>query len=485
MPATRRILDFLLAFTLIATSASAFAQVVISTVPVGYFPYGVAVNAVTNKIYTVNNGDGTLTVINGTTLATQTVTVGSSPVQVAVNSVTNKIYVTNYCGSDPNCSGGSNGTMTVIDGSTLATQTVTVGIRPFGVAINSVSNKIYVVNYGSGYCSSGSGNGTVTVIDGATLSTHSVVVGVCPNGVAINSTTNKIYVANTCGNDSSCSGSSPGTVTIIDGLTLGTQTVNVDYYPYDMDVNSATNKVYVDNAFCSGCGDDGTVTVIDGTTLSTQRVLVGFSPYDVRVNSATNKIYVPNHCGNDPNCGSTGTVTVIDGTTLSTSTVAVGADPQQAAVDSATNKVYVTNNCGNDPNCATAGTVTAIDGATLSTTPVAVGDYPYFLAVNPSTNTVYVPSRDDNTVSVIGGEAKLQLVAVTPCRLLDTRPQYGGGGPIPGGSTAAFNLPQLAQAKGCANLSSAAAYSLNVAVVPRRIFRLSHDLACTGSSDRW
>jgi len=61
----------------------------------------------------------------------------------------------------------------------------------------------------------------------------------------------------------------------------------------------------------------------------------------------------------------------------------------------------------------------------------------------------------------------LEFVAVAPCRLLDTRPGNGGGGPIQGGTFETFNLPQLAQAKGCADLSSAVTYSLNVTVVPR------------------
>jgi len=60
----------------------------------------------------------------------------------------------------------------------------------------------------------------------------------------------------------------------------------------------------------------------------------------------------------------------------------------------------------------------------------------------------------------------LQFVAVPPCRLVDTRMQYGGGGPILGGTFQTFNLPQLAQQKGCASLSSPAAYSLNVTAVP-------------------
>jgi uncharacterized repeat protein (TIGR03803 family) len=65
----------------------------------------------------------------------------------------------------------------------------------------------------------------------------------------------------------------------------------------------------------------------------------------------------------------------------------------------------------------------------------------------------------------------VQFVPVTPCRLYDTRPSHGGSGPIQGGTTMPFNLPQLAQAGPCAmtglDLSSAAAYSLNITVIPR------------------
>jgi uncharacterized repeat protein (TIGR03803 family) len=77
----------------------------------------------------------------------------------------------------------------------------------------------------------------------------------------------------------------------------------------------------------------------------------------------------------------------------------------------------------------------------------------------------------DGTVfrlSGIGGiiTSPWQFVPVTPCRLYDTRPQYGGDGAIPGGTFQTLNLAQLAQTNHCANLSTAAAYSLNVTVVP-------------------
>jgi uncharacterized repeat protein (TIGR03803 family) len=57
----------------------------------------------------------------------------------------------------------------------------------------------------------------------------------------------------------------------------------------------------------------------------------------------------------------------------------------------------------------------------------------------------------------------LQFVAVTPCRLVDTRPDRGGSGPIPGGTAQSFPIPQEG---GCNIPTSAAAYSLNVTVVP-------------------
>ena len=63
------------------------------------------------------------------------------------------------------------------------------------------------------------------------------------------------------------------------------------------------------------CHSAGTVTVIDGATNATSVVNAGIVPRTLAVNSATNKIYVENSCGADLNCGTVGTVTVIDGAT--------------------------------------------------------------------------------------------------------------------------------------------------------------------------
>jgi len=381
-----------LAFSFAITSLPALAQKVIAKIPVGMDAGHAAVNSVTNKTYVLNTcgndptcaSNGTVTVVDGVTFSTQTVAVGYYPYAIAVNAVTNKIYVVNNCGNDPLCNAGSNGTVTVIDGVTLFVQSVTVGIRPDALAIDSVTNKIYVPDNNSA---------NITVIDGATLTTQTVADINRPFAITVNPVTNKIYATN--GN---------GTVTVIDGVTLSTQTIAVGSLPYFVAVNTVTNKVYVANL----CGNDplcnassnGTVTVIDGVTLSTQTVTVGLQPFVLAVNSVTNKTYVANSCGSDSSCHGNGTVTVIDGVTLSTQTVTVGSGPLDVQVDPVTNKTYTSNVYGSCRTCGN-GTVTVIDGDTLSTSQVVVGTAPQHMAVNSLTDRIYVPIVGDNTVSVI------------------------------------------------------------------------------------
>ncbi len=471
MQRARRRLLVLMAVTLAVTSFPAVAQVVVATAPTGVVPVLVAVNPVTNKIYVANYcgsasyclSKGTVTVLDGATNNTITVTVGYYPDALAVNPATNKIYVANYCGNDITCE--SSGTVTVIDGATNNTSSIPVGYFPYALAVNPATNKIYLANYCGNDVNCGS-PGTATVIDANNNnSTATVAVGDFPEDVAVDSVTNQIYVANRCGTDISCS--SAGTVTVIDGASNNTTAVNVGFSPDFVVLNSTTNQIYVAN-FCGNdptCASAGTVTVIDANhNNSTATVNVQYSPGGMAVNSATNQIYLANTCGNDPSCSIPGTVTVINGANNNTTTVDVAFDPFFVDIDSAANKIYVTNYCGNDFICESPGTLTVIDGTSQATFPIAAGDAPDAVAVNSSTHSIYVPNLTDNTVSVIGGNTTLQLVNVTPCRLVDTRQS---GGPIEGGNTQTFNLPQLAQT-GCTNLnlSSAASYSLNVTLIP-------------------
>jgi DNA-binding beta-propeller fold protein YncE len=469
MTRTRLFQVVLLVLSFALLLPSAVAQTVIATVPAGVEPLATAVNPATNNIYVVNANcpsfpcasNGTVTVINGATNNPTTVNVGVSPYAVAVDVQTNKIYVANFCGNDLTCF--SAGTVTVIDGATNNTTSVGVGAYPLAVAVNQITNQIYVANECGNDLSCAS-PGTVSVIAGGSNNVGSVQVEYLPTDVEVNTATNFIYVVNYCGNDGSCG--SAGTVTVINGTTDNTTNVNVGVYPNVAAINSVTNMIYVPN----NCGNDlscqslGTVTVINGATNNTSTLTVGAFPYGVAVNAVTNNIYVVNNCGNDTTCGSPGTVSVIAGGTNNIQTVPIGNNAtsvySNAAIDAVTNQIYV-------PNSDDA-TVTDIDGASNTTTLVDVGNQPNAAAMNTLTNRVYVDNYADGTVSVIAGTGSptpLQLFPVTPCRVVDTR---SNGGPIQGQTSRVFNLPQLAQSASpaCANLASAAAYSLNVTVVP-------------------
>ena len=452
----------------LATTSLMIGQVVTATLPVENYPESAAVNTSTNKIYVANDlcnstpcsTPGTVTVIDGATNNTiGTVTVGISPLAIAVNSVTNKIFVGNTCGNDPTCQ--SPGTVTVVDGSTLTTSTVAVGYVPNAIAVNPVTNQIYVANecllpgYPSSctVCDTGLA-GIITVINGSTLQTQNVLLDCSPYGISVNTQTNTIYAAVPSGF------SGNGEVAVVNGTTLSVQSVSTGYFTFGVAVDATTNQIYATNRCGSdfSCQSAGTVTVIDGTTLNTQTVTVGYGPVQIAANPVTNNIYVNNFCG-DAGCTTRPSMTVINGTTLATTTVpvctAAGDIAADLEVNTVTNKVYLP--CYS--NVPSAHVVTEVDGVTNATMPIAVGDGPSVSAVNSVTNNIYVPNYADATVSVIGGATKLQFVAITPCRLVDTRT----GNPIQGGTSQNFIIPQLGD---CNIPTSAAAYSLNVTAVP-------------------
>jgi YVTN family beta-propeller protein len=109
------------------------------------------------------------------------VAVGTGPVSLAVNPVTNKIYVANF----------SSNNVTIIDGATSMTTTAAVGTSPLSLAVNPVTNKVYVANLNSN---------SVTVIDGPTQTTTVVAAGLGPRSMAVNPITNQVFVTNGSGN---------------------------------------------------------------------------------------------------------------------------------------------------------------------------------------------------------------------------------------------------------------------------------------------
>jgi YVTN family beta-propeller protein len=157
------------------------------------------------------------------------VQVGVNPAWGVVNLITNKIYIVNMCGNDPTCTPTSPATVTVIDGATDATTTVTVGRRGYIAAVNELTNKVYVAN---------ARDNTVSVIDGATnLLTATIQVGPHPIGLDVDPFTNRIYVANE-------GQGANNTVSVIDGWTNSVVgTVTVGWGPLSVIANPVTGKI--------------------------------------------------------------------------------------------------------------------------------------------------------------------------------------------------------------------------------------------------
>jgi len=308
-------------------------------------PVAIAVNSVTNKIYVANSGiganRGNISVIDGVTNSIATVTdpLASEPLALAINSVTNMIYVAN----------GSGG-LTILDGATNAVTNINTGGSPknTAVAVNTVTNTIYVAvgiacSYADGkwVC----GGGGFFVIDGATASVMNLP-GLWSNGnsVAVNPVTNKIYVTNGSNSPNSASDS----ITVINGATDSTTTVTDPNAvgPFALAINIAAKKIYVANSASNN------VTEIDGATNSVSVVADANAvrPHALGLDETTNKVYVAN-AGDYPDGGENpGSVTVIDAATNSTVTIIdpKAKTPTAVAVNPATNKIYVVNSGSNN-----------------------------------------------------------------------------------------------------------------------------------------
>ena len=318
-------------------------------------PNAVAVNLKTNKVYAVNSGDGTVTVMDGSANSTTTVRVGSEPMAITVNPVTNKIYVGN----------SASGTVSVIDGATdKVTATVEVGALPYVVAANPATNKIYV---------SKTFSNTMTVIDGATNATSNLKAGIQADAIAVNPVTNKLYLTNY----------ESQYVTVLDGATNDTTPVVAGVHLWAIAPNLVTNKIYLANAGSSN------LTVLDGTSNDTTTVSTGDIPCAIAVDSVANRVYAVNYASNS--------VTVIDGANSSViATVGVGARPQAIGINSVTHTIYVANTHSSN--------VTIIDGASNSViATIASGNGPYAIAVDTVANKTYVSTMGRNSLTVIDG----------------------------------------------------------------------------------
>jgi YVTN family beta-propeller protein len=193
-----------------------------------------SVNVKANKIYFVGYEDNFLTVVDGVThQPTRIELPGFHQWESAFNEANGFLYL-----PTPN-----NDAVTIVDTEKKVVSMIGTGQVPMAAAVNSITNRIYVVNYGSS---------DVTVIDGATNRPIATIgVGLWPQQIAVNTRTNMIYVVNTHANS----------VSVIDGRTNRVAaTVPADKGPWAVAVDPVANMIYVANRLSDK------VTVIDGRT---------------------------------------------------------------------------------------------------------------------------------------------------------------------------------------------------------------------------
>jgi YVTN family beta-propeller protein len=229
--------------------------------------FGLAANPDTDIVYA---GDQVFTkrvyAIDGrTNRVVRSAEVGGDPRGLAVNPVTDKLYVTLT----------NQGKLVVLDGTTLAVEaTLDFGlIEPAKVAVNPVTNTVYVSN-----ANRRGADSSVTVIDGAT-NTVTATIGVdrYALGIAVNPLANKVYVSNYTSE----------TLTVIDGATNGiVGKAYVGGSPTGVEVDPIAKKVYVTNF-----EQKGAVTVIDDVTHQVRRLRVRPAVLGLTVDSRAGRVY--------------------------------------------------------------------------------------------------------------------------------------------------------------------------------------------------
>ena len=264
---------------------------VISTVPVGINPTGVAVNKAGTKVYVANSGSHNISVIDtDTNKVISTLDVGANPKGIAINSAGTNVFITHSNSPD---------SISYIDTATNNVYSVPAQVyagNPEGIATNPDGTKVYVTN----------DDGTVSIVNMTSTNSTEIPVGSLPVGIMVNPAGTKVYVANSGSN----------TVSVIDTDTNAvTATVPVDNAPQEVAINPTGTKAYVTNF------GSNTVSVIDtdtNTLIST--VSVGRAPVGVAISQDGAKVFVSNYANN--------TVSVIDiATNNVTNTLNVGKYP--------------------------------------------------------------------------------------------------------------------------------------------------------------
>ena len=365
----------------------------------------VAVDAPADTVYVVNHKDDDASVINAstcngthlaacTTLVPPTIHTGTNPQAVAVNTLTQTVYVGNEFDHDVSVIAAAQCDAAITTGCRRPAPTAAAGAGPNAVAVGQAVHTAYVTDGGP----TGTGQ-TVSMINTRACTASypaccaktppTVRVGVFPDAAAVNDQTGTVYVTNY-----GAQHAATGSVSVISDATC-----------------NATNQ--------AGCAHTATLPVPNG------------HPVAVAINTLTGTVYV----GVSPASGPS-LIDVYDGATCNATTSGCGQTPavitvgkpgyqiNGLTVNQATDTVYAT-----EANGALQGNqLYVINGATCDAhhttgchqapAQTTVGLTPEGVAVNQATDTVYVADvrngEGPGAVSVVNG-ATCNGTTITGC----------------------------------------------------------------------
>ncbi|MGO9197013.1 MAG: YncE family protein [Acidimicrobiales bacterium] len=348
----------------------------VTLVAVGAYPQAVAVDLATNTVYTANNGLNSSSVVNGARCdaahrsgchrAAPYQDVGAVPSAVAVDQATDTVYVVNTTES-------LQGSVSVVNGAACngrhtagcthyphLPSAVPLGFEPNDIAVNEVTNTIYVDG----------GGRSLAVIDGRRCNgrdtkgcghrPHTANIPAGAGAVAVDPLTHTVYVVDYA----------TGILSLVDASTCNASdtthckplphTAKVGIHPWRITVDVATDTVYVTNF------GDGTVSVIDGAACNAEKTTACGGRHDV---------------------------------------IRVGEEPEAVAVDDVNGLGFVTNAGSDTVSVFHTSTCDARDTSGCANRPatVKVGPLPAGIVVDPGTDTVYVADNASNTLAMFEG----------------------------------------------------------------------------------
>ena len=415
-------------------------DIVSPTAAVGSGPDGLALDALTHSLYTVDQGGSVSVLDTGRCNAeaaqgcstervgTVALPPGSDPREIAIDTTTDTVYVVDTSADEISVINGAGCNATnrwgctqtsvlladpsrraivgldgdpcpdpVASGCGQTVKTVHVGAFPDGIAVDPVTDTVYVTNRGD---TAGHPGHTVSVIDGATCNgvassgcgrVATLEVGQGPGWIALDDATRTAYTAN----------QAAGTVSVINmaicdaadtsGCGQRTPTIAVGQSPFVLTIDQELHTAYV----ASSLHDTVSVVDLDAAACAAARrdcrwvshtARVSALASGVAVDTANRSVYMASQ--------GPGTVSVIDAATCNSSdmggcarpaaTVHVGADPAGVAIDQATGTVYVADNGGATVSMIDAAECNAADQAGCRRTPVAitVGRNPFGIGID-------------------------------------------------------------------------------------------------------